>query len=37
MKNYWEESIVMSLIVAKWTIEEYHQMIEAGILSDRLL
>ena len=25
----------MSVIVAKWTIEEYHRMIEAGILSDR--
>ncbi|MDZ8108476.1 MAG: Uma2 family endonuclease [Nostoc sp. DedQUE12a] len=25
----------MSLIVAKWTIAEYHRMIEAGILSDR--
>jgi len=25
----------MSLIVAKWTVEEYHRMIEAGILSDR--
>jgi Uma2 family endonuclease len=25
----------MSVIVAKWTIDEYHQMIEAGILSDR--
>ena len=25
----------MSLIVAKWTIDEYHRMIDAGILSDR--
>jgi Uma2 family endonuclease len=25
----------MSVIVAKWTIDEYHRMIEAGILSDR--
>ncbi|MDZ8184533.1 MAG: Uma2 family endonuclease [Nostoc sp. ChiSLP02] len=25
----------MSLILAKWTIEEYHRMIEAGVLSDR--
>lgn len=25
----------MSLIAAKWTIEEYHHMIAAGILSDR--
>jgi Uma2 family endonuclease len=35
IKNYWEESIVMSVIVAKWTIDEYHRMIDAGILSDR--
>lgn len=25
----------MSLVIAKWTIAEYHRMIEAGILSDR--
>ncbi|MBU7585203.1 MAG: Uma2 family endonuclease [Nostoc sp. TH1S01] len=25
----------MSVIVAKWTIDEYHRMIEVGILSDR--
>ncbi len=25
----------MSVIVAKWTIDEYHCMIDAGILSDR--
>ncbi len=25
----------MSVIVAKWTIDEYHRMIDAGILSDR--
>jgi hypothetical protein len=25
----------MTFIVAKWTIEEYHRMIDAGILSDR--
>ncbi len=25
----------MTLIAAKWTIDEYHQMIAAGILSDR--
>ncbi len=25
----------MNLIIAKWTIEEYHRMIDAGILSDR--
>ncbi|YAG12947.1 hypothetical protein NSTC745_02261 [Nostoc sp. DSM 114161] len=25
----------MSLIIAKWTVEEYHRMIEVGILSDR--
>ncbi|MEH1815553.1 MAG: Uma2 family endonuclease [Nostoc sp.] len=25
----------MSLIVAKWTIDEYHRMIDANILSDR--
>lgn len=25
----------MTMIAAKWTIDEYHQMIEAGILSDR--
>lgn len=25
----------MSVIVAKWSIDEYHRMIEAGILSDR--
>ncbi|MDZ7966931.1 MAG: hypothetical protein RM368_18450 [Nostoc sp. DedSLP03] len=37
IKNYWEESIVMSVIIAKWTIDEYHRMIKAGILSDRLL
>lgn len=35
IKNYWEESIVMTVIVAKWTIDEYHRMIDAGILSDR--
>jgi Uma2 family endonuclease len=35
IKNHWEESIVMSVIVAKWTIDEYHRMIDAGILSDR--
>ena len=25
----------MTVIVAKWTIDEYHRMIDAGILSDR--
>ncbi|QHG19535.1 Uma2 family endonuclease [Nostoc sp. ATCC 53789] len=25
----------MTFIVAKWTIDEYHRMIDAGILSDR--
>ncbi|MDX2243671.1 MAG: Uma2 family endonuclease [Leptolyngbyaceae cyanobacterium bins.302] len=25
----------MTLITAKWTLDEYHRMIEAGILSDR--
>ncbi|MBD2493808.1 Uma2 family endonuclease [Nostoc sp. FACHB-280] len=25
----------MSVILAKWTIDEYHRMIDAGILSDR--
>ncbi|AUT00244.1 hypothetical protein CLI64_07530 [Nostoc sp. CENA543] len=25
----------MTMITAKWSIEEYHRMIEAGILSDR--
>ncbi len=25
----------MSLVIAKWTIDEYHSMIDAGILSDR--
>ncbi|MCC5662600.1 hypothetical protein LC653_01290 [Nostoc sp. CHAB 5784] len=35
IKNHQEESIVMSVIVAKWTIDEYHHMIDAGILSDR--
>ncbi|MBH8563884.1 Uma2 family endonuclease [Nostoc sp. CENA67] len=25
----------MSVIIAKWSIDEYHRMIEAGILSDR--
>jgi hypothetical protein len=25
----------MTVIVAKWTIDEYHRMIEADILSDR--
>jgi Uma2 family endonuclease len=25
----------MSVIIAKWTIDEYHRMIESGILSDR--
>lgn len=25
----------MSVIVAKWSLEEYHRMIEAGILDDR--
>ncbi len=27
--------MVMSVIVAEWTIDEYHRMIDAGILSDR--
>ncbi len=27
----------MTLITAKWTIEDYHQMIAAGILEDRLV
>ncbi len=25
----------MTVIVGKWRIDEYHRMIEAGILSDR--
>ncbi|ULP71694.1 hypothetical protein BDGGKGIB_01327 [Nodularia sphaerocarpa UHCC 0038] len=25
----------MNVIVAKWTIDEYHSMIDAGILDDR--
>lgn len=25
----------MSVVTAKWTLEDYHRMIEAGILSDR--
>jgi Uma2 family endonuclease len=25
----------MTFIVAKWTIDEYHRIIDAGILSDR--
>lgn len=25
----------MSVLIAKWTLDEYHQMIEAGILDDR--
>lgn len=25
----------MTITTAKWTIEEYHQMIAAGILQDR--
>lgn len=25
----------MTLIVAKWTLDEYHRMIEAGILDNR--
>lgn len=25
----------MTIIIAKWSIDEYHRMIEAGILSDR--
>ncbi|BAY46564.1 hypothetical protein SAMD00079811_41760 [Scytonema sp. HK-05] len=25
----------MTVIAAKWTIDEYHRMIAAGILSDR--
>ncbi len=25
----------MTVIIAKWTIDEYHRMIDAGILSDR--
>ncbi|MEH2397638.1 hypothetical protein [Nostoc sp.] len=37
IKNYWEQSIVMTMIVAKWTIDEYHRMIDAGILSDRTI
>ncbi|MDZ8134176.1 MAG: hypothetical protein RM049_02600 [Nostoc sp. DedQUE04] len=37
IKNSWEESIVMTVIVAKWTIDEYQRMIGAGILSDRVL
>lgn len=27
--------IVMTLAVAKWTLDEYHRMIEAGILDNR--
>lgn len=25
----------MTVIVAKWTLEDYHRMIEAGILTNR--
>ena len=25
----------MNVIVAKWTIDEYHSMIDSGILDDR--
>jgi hypothetical protein len=25
----------MTVILAKWTIAEYHQMVESGILADR--
>ena len=24
-----------SIVISKWTIDEYHQMIDAGILCDR--
>ncbi len=27
----------MTVIVAKWTIDEYHRMIDTGILSDRIV
>ncbi|MEI1375529.1 hypothetical protein PQG02_03960 [Nostoc sp. UHCC 0926] len=27
----------LAVIVAKWTIDEYHRMINAGILSDRTI
>jgi len=25
----------MSVAIAKWTLDEYHRMIDAGILDDR--
>jgi Uma2 family endonuclease len=25
----------MTVTLAKWTLEQYHQMIEAGVLADR--
>jgi hypothetical protein len=34
-KSHWEKSIVMTVITAQWTIDEYHRMIVGGILSDR--
>ncbi len=37
MKRSDREAIAMTVAVAKWTIDEYHQMIAAGILRDRNL
>jgi Uma2 family endonuclease len=33
--NCGKKVIVMTLAVAKWTLDEYHRMIEAGILDNR--
>lgn len=30
-----EKAIAMTITVAKWTLDEYHRMIAAGILDDR--
>ena len=35
MRRSDREAIAMTVAVAKWTIDEYHQMIAAGILRDR--
>jgi Uma2 family endonuclease len=30
-----EKSDAMTVTIAKWTVDEYHRMIAAGILDDR--
>ncbi len=33
--NEGKGKIAMTVTTAKWTIEEYHRMVDAGIFSDR--